>query len=90
MPYPSCTAHADFPRQNCMDCHAKRSSVTLRAIESDLDDARRAAPTPAEQGEWDRLQREYPFLGWRDRKVPTNVVDELDRLIEEWCRGDVS
>ena len=28
-------------------------------------------------------------VSWQDRKAPTNVVDELDRLIVEWMAGEV-
>jgi hypothetical protein len=38
-PIPSCYAH-DFPRQSCPDCQSLRTSMTLRRIQQDLDDAR--------------------------------------------------
>lgn len=36
------------------------------------------------------LKDAYQSAGWRDRKAPSSVVDELDALIVKWMRGDVS
>ena len=40
-PIMACYVHSDYPRQGCPDCHALRSSVALRVIQGDLDEARR-------------------------------------------------
>ena len=37
----SCDAHP-YRVSNCQDCHALNSSVALRVIQGDLDEARRA------------------------------------------------
>ena len=41
-PIVTCDQHTDYPLQGCMDCHSLRSSVALRVIQGDLDEARRA------------------------------------------------
>ncbi len=37
-----CPEHTDYARASCESCHALRSSVALRVIQGDLDEARRA------------------------------------------------
>jgi hypothetical protein len=55
---------------------------TARAQAEELTGIEKAALQP--------MKDRYANGGWRDRKAPTSVVDELDALIEKWCRGEVS
>jgi len=80
MTYETCYAHTDYPRQNCPDCHALRSSVALRAFQRDLDDTR-------SQFRLEEFKREYR-PDWKDRKAPTNARDALDAFVD-MCIGEV-
>lgn len=88
-PIPHCELHTDFPRRGCISCTALRNSLHTRALVT----ARRAAPTPAEQADWDVLRERYDNLPYEDRHAPTflrarNLLEILDD-IERDVRGEV-
>ena len=83
-----CDAHP-YVVQGCQDCFAVRHSAYLRTVER----IRREQLTPAEQGDMEALRDRYAQLGPEDRYAPSvrpvSAVDELDRFLQKYMRGEV-